>query len=106
MNIRQLREGRLVARNYSDVFQDDRAVDKYERVQYAVDSHSTAVNERQRQYLRALVPASFPDACPTQHDFACGTGRGIDMLAGVVAAAHGYDVSPRMIAQAEAARRR
>jgi hypothetical protein len=59
MNIRQLREGRLVARNYSDVFQDDRAVDKYERVQYAVDSHSTAVNERQRQYLRALVPASF-----------------------------------------------
>jgi SAM-dependent methyltransferase len=35
-----------------------------------------------------------------QHDFACGTGRAIRMLDGLVHQAHGYDTSPAMLDQA------
>jgi SAM-dependent methyltransferase len=89
-----------VRADYTEVFQNDRAVDKYDEVQYAADSHSTAVNVRQRRYLRRLVRDAFPQQSPTQHDFACGTGRAVELLHGLVRAAHGYDTSPQMIARA------
>ncbi|MEU7867889.1 class I SAM-dependent methyltransferase [Dactylosporangium sp. NPDC049140] len=38
-----------------------------------------------------------------QHDFACGTGRAIKLLHGVVRAAHGYDSSEQMLAKAREA---
>jgi SAM-dependent methyltransferase len=87
---------------YSQVFQNTRAVEKYEDVQYAPDSHSSAVNHRQQRYLHRLIGASFGRRKPTQHDFACGTGRAIGMLADLVSDAHGYDVSPQMLERAEA----
>jgi hypothetical protein len=37
-----------------------------------------------------------------QHDFACGTGRAIRQLRGLVREAHGYDTSATMLAQARA----
>jgi SAM-dependent methyltransferase len=37
---------------------------------------------------------------PVQHDFACGTGRAIRTLHGLVRAAHGYDTSAEMMRKA------
>ena len=87
--------------DYSQVFQNTDAVTKYEEVQYAPDSHSTAINRRQRSYLRRLVQRSFPEQSPIQHDFACGTGRAIELLHGLVRDAHGYDTSMQMLDRAQ-----
>jgi SAM-dependent methyltransferase len=86
--------------DYSEVFQNTAAVEKYDDVQYAPDSHSTAVNARQRRYLRRLVRDAFPLQRPVQHDFACGTGRAVELLHGLVRDAHGYDTSELMIERA------
>src|SRR5690242_15405012 len=86
--------------DYAEIFQSSDAVEKYERVVYAPETYSTAVSARQRAYLRRLVRREFPERRPVQHDFACGTGRAIRLLHGVVRAAHGYDVSPAMLAKA------
>jgi SAM-dependent methyltransferase len=88
--------------DYGQVFRDVAAVDKYERVVYAPDSYASAVNARQRRYLRRLVVRAFPDRRPVQHDFACGTGRGVKLLRGLVREAHGYDPSPAMLDRARA----
>jgi SAM-dependent methyltransferase len=87
---------------YSKVFRDSRVVDRYERVVYAPDSYASAIGARQQAYLRRLVTRAFPDQPPVQHDFACGTGRVVRMLAGLVRAAHGYDPSPEMLDHARA----
>ena len=86
--------------NYAQVFQDTGAVDKYEHVTYAPGSYASRINERQRAYLRALVRRAFPATRPVQHDFACGTGRAIRSLHGLVREAHGYDTSTDMLAKA------
>ncbi len=88
--------------NYASVFQNADAVEKYETVTYAPDSYGSAINERQRAYLRDLIKRSFPVRRPIQHDFACGTGRAIRLLHGVVRGAHGYDTSAEMLAKAGA----
>lgn len=85
---------------YTKVFQDADAVEKYETVTYAPDSYASRINERQRAYLRGLVIREFGDNAPVQHDFACGTGRAIRTLHGLVRAAHGYDTSAEMMAKA------
>jgi SAM-dependent methyltransferase len=84
---------------YTKVFQDANAVDKYEHVTYAPDSYASRINERQRAYLRKLVDREF-ETPPVQHDFACGTGRAIRTLHGMVRDAHGYDTSAEMMAKA------
>jgi SAM-dependent methyltransferase len=85
---------------YSQVFRDSRAVEKYERVVHAPDSYASAISQRQRSYLRRIVPRAFPERRPVQHDFACGTGRAVRLLHGLVRAAHGYDPSPEMLDRA------
>jgi len=85
--------------DYTKVFQDADAVDKYEHITYAPDSYASRINERQRAYVRGLVAREF-DTPPVQHDFACGTGRAIRTLHGLVRAAHGYDTSAEMMAKA------
>jgi SAM-dependent methyltransferase len=89
--------------DYAHVFQSPEAVDKYADVVYAPDSYSSHVNRRQRAYLRRLVAREFRDGRPVQHDFACGTGRAIRLLSGLVSAAHGYDTSPAMLTRARGA---
>jgi len=84
---------------YTEVFQDADAVDKYEHVTYAPDSYASRINVRQQAYLRGLVAAEFSTP-PVQHDFACGTGRAIRTLHGLVREAHGYDTSAVMMAKA------
>ncbi len=86
--------------DYSQVFQNTTAVEKYDDVQYAADSHSTAVNQRQRRYLHRLIRRTFGEQRPVQHDFACGTGRAVGLLQDVVYDAHGYDVSAQMLDRA------
>jgi SAM-dependent methyltransferase len=88
---------------YGQVFRDVRAVDKYEREVYAPDTYASVVSARQRGYLRRLVRCTFTDRRAVQHDFACGTGRAVGMLTGLVRAAHGYDPSPEMLDRARAA---
>ena len=61
--------------DYTKVFQDADAVEKYESITYAPDSYASRINERQRTYLRELVVREFGERLPVQHDFACGTGR-------------------------------
>jgi predicted TPR repeat methyltransferase len=89
--------------DYAEVFQSEAAVEKYERVVYAPETYATAVSGRQRAFLRRLVRREFTARRPIQHDFACGTGRAIKLLHGVVRAAHGYDSSAQMLAKAEEA---
>lgn len=89
-----------MATDYTKVFQDADAVEKYETVTYAPDSYAFRINERQRAYLRELVVREFGDRRPVQHDFACGTGRAIRTLHGLVREAHGYDTSAEMMAKA------
>jgi Methyltransferase domain len=84
---------------YTKVFQDAEAVEKYETITYAPDSYASRINQRQRAYLRGLVRREFGDP-PAQHDFACGTGRAIRTLHGLVREAHGYDTSAEMMAKA------
>jgi SAM-dependent methyltransferase len=86
--------------DYTKVFQDAEAVEKYETVTYAPDTYASRINERQQAYLRGLVQREFGDHPPVQHDFACGTGRAIRTLHGLVRAAHGYDTSAEMMAKA------
>ncbi len=86
--------------DYTKVFQDADAVEKYEHVTYAPDSYASRINERQQAYLRGLVQREFGGSAPVQHDFACGTGRAIRTLHGLVRAAHGYDTSAEMMAKA------
>jgi SAM-dependent methyltransferase len=87
--------------DYTKVFQDADAVAKYEHVTYAPDSYASRINERQQEYLRKLVQREFGAKLPVQHDFACGTGRAIRTLHGLVREAHGYDTSAEMMAKAE-----
>lgn len=89
-----------MATDYTEVFQDAGAVEKYESVTYAPDSYASRINERQQAYLRELVVREFGDRLPVQHDFACGTGRAIRTLHGLVREAHGYDTSAEMMAKA------
>ncbi|MBM2619287.1 SAM-dependent methyltransferase [Actinoplanes sp. LDG1-06] len=86
--------------DYTKVFQDTGAVEKYENITYAPDSYASQINERQQDYLRTLVKREFGDLAPVQHDFACGTGRAIRTLHGLVREAHGYDTSAEMMAKA------
>ncbi|MBG0563236.1 methyltransferase domain-containing protein [Actinoplanes aureus] len=86
--------------DYTQVFQDTEAVEKYETVTYAPESYASQINDRQRDYLRALVRREFVENPPVQHDFACGTGRAIRALHGLVREAHGYDTSAEMMAKA------
>jgi predicted TPR repeat methyltransferase len=86
--------------DYTKVFQDTGAVEKYENITYAPDSYASQINERQREYLRDLVKREFGPRAPVQHDFACGTGRAIRTLHGMVREAHGYDTSAEMMAKA------
>jgi SAM-dependent methyltransferase len=86
--------------DYTKVFQDTEAVEKYENVTYAPDSYASQINERQQDYLRTLVRREFGELAPVQHDFACGTGRAIRTLHGLVREAHGYDTSAEMMAKA------
>jgi predicted TPR repeat methyltransferase len=85
---------------YTEVFQDTDAVEKYETVTYAPGSYASVINERQRAYLRSVVRRHFGATKPVQHDFACGTGRAIRNMHGLVRAAHGYDTSTAMMAKA------
>jgi predicted TPR repeat methyltransferase len=89
--------------DYAQIFQADDAVERYEQVVYAPETYSSAVNARQRNYLRDLARRSFPERRAVQHDFACGTGRAIRVLQGAVRAAHGYDTSSAMLSRARAA---
>jgi hypothetical protein len=89
-----------VTSDYTKVFQDVEAVEKYETITYAPDSYASRINERQRAYLRGLVTREFGPRAPVQHDFACGTGRAIRTLHGLVREAHGYDTSAEMMAKA------
>ncbi len=86
--------------DYTEIFQDEATVEKYEHVVFAPDSYSSAISKRQRYYLRSLVKRAFPYRRPVQHDFACGTGRAIRLLHGLVRGAHGYDTSAQMLAKA------
>lgn len=86
--------------HYTEVFQGAGAAEKYEQVVYGPDSYGSAVNRRQRAYLHGLARRAFPLRPPVQHDFACGTGRAIRLLHGLVRTAHGYDSSAAMLAKA------
>lgn len=85
---------------YTEVFQSDRAAEKYDEVVYAPGTAAALINERQRAFLRRLVREEFGDEKPVQHDFACGTGRAVENLVGYVRAAYGYDSAVEMIARA------
>lgn len=82
--------------DYTEVFRDPLAVEKYAERTYAPGTFSSIVSNRQAGWLRGFVPNAFP-APPVHHDFACGTGRVSRMLAGLTAVSHGYDTSEAML---------
>jgi SAM-dependent methyltransferase len=86
--------------DYSEVFQDPAAAQKYAAVVYAPGTYASAISKRQRAYLRRLVNREYRQRRPVQHDFGCGTGRAIRLLSGLVRQAHGYDSSAAMLERA------
>jgi len=88
-----------VREDYAEIFRSPAAAAKYDTVTYAAGTYAARVDARQRRWLRGQLPSWFARP-PVQHDFACGTGRAIGMLSGLVAAAHGYDTSPAMLERA------
>ena len=86
--------------DYTEIFQHEATVAKYEQLVFAPDSYAWAISKRQRVYLRGLVKRAFPYRRPVHHDFACGTGRAMRILHGLVRCAHGYDTSAPMLAKA------
>lgn len=88
--------------DYTELFTDPQVAAGYRRRITRPTGHAMAVTTRQRRFLRHLVTERF-DTPPVQHDFACGTGRALSMLEGLVSAAHGYDTAPAMLAEAGAA---
>ncbi|MCD0442694.1 hypothetical protein LO763_03525 [Glycomyces sp. A-F 0318] len=85
-----------MASDYTEVFQDPAAVEKYADRIYAPGTFASVVSGRQAGWLRGFVPNAFP-VPPVHHDFACGTGRVARMLAGLAAVSHGYDTSEAML---------
>lgn len=85
---------------YTDTFQSEVAAVKYDNVVYAEGTYACAINDREAAWLRRLVTESFDGSLTAQHDFACGTGRAIKPLEGLVAEAHGYDTSQAMVSRA------
>jgi SAM-dependent methyltransferase len=86
--------------DYSEVFQDPVAAHKYAAVVYAPGTYASAISRRQRAYLRRLINREYRQRRPVQHDFGCGTGRAVRLLAGLVRQAHGYDSSAAMLERA------
>lgn len=91
--------GRMPAADYTEVFRDDATVDRYESETYAPGSYDSVINDRERAWLRPFAAEAFSQP-PVQLDFACGTGRALRMLDGVVAEALGYDTSEAMLSRA------
>ncbi|WP_026929538.1 class I SAM-dependent methyltransferase [Glycomyces tenuis] len=87
-----------MAADYTEVFQDPSAVEKYAERTYAPGTFSSIVSARQAGWLRGFVPSAF-GMPPVHHDFACGTGRVARMLSGLVEVSHGYDTSEAMLAK-------
>lgn len=54
----------------------------------------------EREFLQRTIPSLFPLDKPRHLDFACGTGRIIEVVAPLSAQSVGVDVSPSMIEQA------
>jgi SAM-dependent methyltransferase len=88
--------------DYSEVFQDARAVRKYADVVCAPGTYASAISRRQRVFLRRLVLREYRHRRPVHHDFGCGTGRAVRLLSGLVREAHGYDSSTAMLDRARA----
>jgi hypothetical protein len=85
--------------DYTEVFRDPKAAEKYADETYAAGTFSSVVSQRQEEWLRGFVAEAF-DSPPVHHDFACGTGRAMRMLRGLVTQSHGYDTSEAMISKA------
>lgn len=89
--------------NYADVFRSGAAVQKYDDEVYASGTFASAIDARQRVWLRRLVETSFAGRRVVQQDFACGTGRAILALEGMTEQAYGYDTSEAMLERAREA---
>ncbi|GIF63843.1 hypothetical protein Ais01nite_18780 [Asanoa ishikariensis] len=89
-------------RDYANVFHDAAAAARYDKEVFAAGGWAAGVDRRQRSRLRRWVREAFGDARPTQHDFACGSGRSLAMFEGLTASAHGYDTSVTMLSRARA----
>ncbi|SDY78665.1 hypothetical protein SAMN05661080_04608 [Modestobacter sp. DSM 44400] len=87
-------------KDYAEVFRSGAAVQKYDDQVYSAGTFASAIDARQRVWLRRLVQDSFAGRPVVQQDFACGTGRAIRALEGTVEQAHGYDTSETMLARA------
>jgi len=87
-------------RDYAGVFRDEAVATRYDEVVYAPGTWASEVHRRQRAYLRRWLCRAYPRIAPVHHDFACGTGRVLEMFADLVAARHGYDTSATMLARA------
>jgi SAM-dependent methyltransferase len=88
--------------NYADRFQPGEAVAAYETGEYAAGSYSSCIWHLQRPVLERMVK-NFQAGRPAPVrllDFACGTGRVLAVLASLVPAADGLDISENMVAVA------
>jgi hypothetical protein len=87
--------------DYTSAFRSEQSATRYDKDVYSPNSYDTFIGRLQASWLRDFVREEFRGEAPTQHDFACGTGRIIEDLNGLVREAHGYDTSPDMLALAE-----
>ena len=90
--------------SYSDRFQSQEAVEFYDSKEYSSDSYSTAIWRLERPVLEAILNDLRRERKQPVRllDFACGTGRVLSSLEGLVGSADGIDISESMVAAARA----
>ena len=59
--------------------------------------HTAVVWSLERRLLRRIVRKRFPDRSPSHLDFACGTGRFLELLSPITASSTGVDISASML---------
>jgi len=86
---------------YRKEFDDDVRAERYDDQQYATSSWSSLLWEHEQEVLEGLL--SDPDFLPVRRryvDFACGTGRVIEVLATRFDDVEGVDISEAMLRRA------
>jgi SAM-dependent methyltransferase len=68
--------------------------------QLAKDPFDAFISWREDEVLRSLIPELFPSGIPRYLDFACGTGRALQVVSQFAKEAYGVDISETMVSQA------
>jgi SAM-dependent methyltransferase len=99
-------EGFLREQLYATRFRDKQEVIHYDSVEYSADSYASYIWKLQKPKLVEVITSHRAAAPCRLLDFACGTGRILSFVEGLVDQIDGVDISPEMaeVAQTKCAK--